>query len=83
MLLPDGRRALSWSDDILGALLLPDGRRALFWSDDNTLRLWSLAEQRELKRYVGDHPTVVLTCEHQLLMAGNARGQVIFFDLPD
>jgi WD40 repeat protein len=68
---------------VRGALLLPDGR-ALSWSSDRTLRLWDLQEQREQKRFVGDDfiTTVAFSEPHQLLLAGDARGRVMFFDLP-
>jgi WD40 repeat protein len=71
--------------EVHGALILPDGRRVLSWSADNILRLWDLVDQRELKRYVGDHPisTVKFSPEYRLLLVGDIRGHVFFFELPD
>jgi len=105
LLLPDGRRALSWSVGrlwlwdlesgegrpqqrhgswVLGVRLLPDGRRALSWSADRTLRLWDLTEWHEAKRFVGDDfiTTVLPSAPRQLLLAGDARGRIMVFDLP-
>ena len=45
----------------------------------------TLPGQRSLKHYVGDQPitSVAFSSKCQLLMAGDSRGRVIFFDLPD
>ena len=67
LLLPDGRRALSWSED----------RTLRLWD----LRLWDLAERQEIKRLVGDNyiTTVALAVQRQLLVAGDAGGRIMFF----
>ena len=70
-------------DSVQGALLLPDSSRASSWSEDRTLRLWDLTELRELKRFVGDDviTTVTFSTQLQVLLVGDARGRVMFFDL--
>ena len=69
---------------VRSALRLPNGR-ALSWSEDQTLRLWDLQEQREQKRFVGDDfiTTVAFSEPRQLLLAGDARGRVMFFDFAE
>jgi hypothetical protein len=54
------------------------------WSDDRILRVWDLADQRELKRYSGDNLIfrVIFSRERQLLLAGDTRGRMFFFNLP-
>ena len=79
-----GRSLQGHDRQVNGALLLPDGRRALSWSADRTLRLWDLTEWHEAKRFVGDDfiTTVLPSAPRQLLLAGDARGRIMVFDLP-
>jgi WD40 repeat protein len=80
-----GRPLEGHSHSVDGALLLPDGRRALSWSADDTLRVWDLEVCSETARFVGDDPItcVVLAPEKKMFVAGDARGRVMFFPLPD